>query len=237
MYKGVYSAAMGMLADITKLDTVSNNLANAETTGYKSDNLAFKTYLEKNLYSFNPMPQEKKVKITKVGSFEQALILDEVKTNLSQGTIEHTGNKLNFAIDGNGFFVVEKNGEKIYTRAGNFKIDNNGYLVTNDGYYVLDKNDNKINVNKLGVNNLLTHLKVVNIENPQKIGYTYFKGNEIKKDNFRILQGYIEKSNVNVVKEMVKMIEATRHYETLSKAITVHDELLNKSINSAGSLK
>lgn len=235
MYKGVYLASMGMLADITKLDTLSNNISNAETIGYKADNLAFKTYLEKRLHSFKPMPQEKKVEIKDIGKFEQAVILDEVKTDFSQGNIEHTENMLDFAIDGSGFFVVEKNGEKLYTRAGNFKISSDGFLVTTEGYYVLDKNDQRIKV--LDKSDLINNIKVVDLDNPRKIGYTFYKGQEIEKENFRILQGYVEKSNVNIVKEMVKMIEANRHYEVLSKAVTVHDELLNKSINSAGNLK
>ncbi|WP_126992855.1 flagellar hook-basal body protein [Thermosipho globiformans] len=235
MYKGVYLASMGMLADITKLDTLSNNISNAETIGYKADNLAFKTYLEKRLHSFKPMPQEKKVEIKDIGKFEQAVILDEVKTDFSQGNIEHTENMLDFAIDGSGFFVVEKNGEKLYTRAGNFKISSDGFLVTSEGYYVLDKNDQRIKVSDKS--DLINNIKVVDLDNPRKIGYTYYKGQEIEKENFRILQGYVEKSNVNIVKEMVKMIEANRHYEVLSKAVTVHDELLNKSINSAGNLK
>jgi flagellar basal-body rod protein FlgG len=235
MYKGVYLASMGMLADITKLDTLSNNISNAETIGYKADNLAFKTYLEKRLHSFKPMPQEKNVEIKDIGKFEQAVILDEVKTDFSQGNIEHTENMLDFAIDGSGFFVVEKNGEKLYTRAGNFKISSDGFLVTSEGYYVLDKNDQRIKV--LDKSDLINNIKVVDLDNPRKIGYTFYKGQEIEKENFRILQGYVEKSNVDIVKEMVKMIEANRHYEVLSKAVTVHDELLNKSINSAGNLK
>lgn len=235
MYKGVYLASMGMLADITKLDTLSNNISNAETIGYKADNLAFKTYLEKRLHSFKPMPQEKKVEIKNIGKFEQAVILDEVKTDFSQGNIEHTENMLDFAIDGSGFFVVEKNGEKLYTRAGNFKISSDGFLVTSEGYYVLDKNDQRIKVSDKS--DLINNIKVVDIDNPRKIGYTFYKGQEIEKEDFRILQGYVEKSNVNIVKEMVKMIEANRHYEVLSKAVTVHDELLNKSINSAGNLR
>ncbi|ACJ75273.1 flagellar basal-body rod protein FlgF [Thermosipho africanus TCF52B] len=235
MYKGVYLASMGMLADITKLDTLSNNISNAETIGYKADNLAFKTYLEKRLHSFKPMPQEKKVEIKDIGKFEQAVILDEVKTDFSQGNIEHTENMLDFAIDGSGFFVVEKNGEKLYTRAGNFKISSDGFLVTSEGYYVLDKNDQRIKV--FDKSDLINNIKVVDLDNPRKIGYTFYKGQEIEKENFRILQGYVEKSNVDIVKEMVKMIEANRHYEVLSKAVTVHDELLNKSINSAGNLK
>lgn len=235
MYKGVYLASMGMLADITKLDTLSNNISNAETIGYKADNLAFKTYLEKRLHSFKPMPQEKKVEIKDIGKFEQAVILDEVKTDFNQGNIEHTENMLDFAIDGSGFFVVEKNGEKLYTRAGDFKISSDGFLVTSEGYYVLNRNDQRIKVSDKS--DLINNIKVVDLDNPRKIGYTFYKGQEIEKENFRILQGYVEKSNVNIVKEMVKMIEANRHYEVLSKAVTVHDELLNKSINSAGNLK
>ncbi|ABR30332.1 flagellar basal-body rod protein FlgF [Thermosipho melanesiensis] len=233
MYRGIYLASMGMLADITKLDTLSNNISNVDTAGYKSDSLAFKAYFEKQLYSFNPMPQKEEVEVKKIGSFEQALILDQVKTNYSQGTLEYTGHSLDFAIDGKGFFVVENAGKRMYTRAGNFKANEEGYLITPEGYYVLGKNDQKIKLD----GNVLEKLLVVALKNPRKVGYTFFKGEEVRKENFRILQGYVEKSNVNIVREMVKMIEATRHYETLSKAVTVHDELLNKSINSAGSLK
>ncbi|QTA38670.1 flagellar basal-body rod protein FlgF [Thermosipho ferrireducens] len=247
MYRGVYLAAMGMLADITKLDTLSNNLSNANTTGFKSDGLAFKTYLNKEIYALKPEPENKKMRYIKLGSFEQALVLDEVKTNFSQGVLEHTGVPTNMAIDGSGFFVVKKGDKTLYTRNGEFILNNEGYLTTNEGYYVLDVNGKPIKLDRdfeiaddgtIVNNGRIVKIAIVELDNLQKLGNTFFTGSpKTIRKQFRILPGYVEKSNVDIVKNMVKMIEATRHYEVLAKAIVVHDELLNKSVNSVGTLR
>ena len=249
MYRGVYTAAMGMLVDLTKIDTLSNNLANVETNGYKADALAFKTYWEKEIYRIKPEPENREVNVKKIGKLEQAVILDEVRTRFEQGVLEQTNVPTHLAIQGDVFFAVRKGNEVYYTRNGEFIRDVNGRLVNTQGYYLLDRNGRELIVpenisvdetgNILNENgNVVGTIGIYSLQNPRKIGETLFTGEaQLAQENFRILPGYIEKSNVNVVREMVKMIEAHRHYETTSKTIVVHDELLNKVINNVGALR
>jgi len=249
MYRGVYTAAMGMLVDLTKIDTLSNNLANVETNGYKADALAFKTYWEKEIYRIKPEPENREVNVKKIGKLEQAVILDEVRTRFEQGVLEQTNVPTHLAIQGDVFFAVRKGNEVYYTRNGEFIRDVNGRLVNTQGYYLLDRNGRELIVpenisvdetgNILNENgNVVGTIGIYSLQNPRKIGETLFTGEaQLAQENFRILPGYIEKSNVNVVREMVKMIEAHRHYEATSKTIVVHDELLNKVINNVGALR
>lgn len=248
MYRGVYTAAMGMLVDLTKIDTVSNNLANVETNGYKADTPVFRTYLEREILRLKPEPENRRLEVRRIGRLEQAVILDEVRTVFEQGPLEFTGVRTHLAISGEGFFAVRRGGQVLYTRNGEFLVDQSGRLVTTQGHFVLDVNGNEIvfpenaNVDETGAvrdlnGNILTRIAIYNLENPRKIGDAFFTGAQTQAGDFRILQGYIEKSNVNAVREMVRLIDAHRHYEATSKAIVVHDELLNKIINNVGALR
>ncbi|HRD19634.1 MAG TPA: flagellar hook-basal body protein [Fervidobacterium sp.] len=248
LYRGVYIAVMGMLADFTRIDTLSNNLANVETNGYKADSPAFRTYMEEEIYRIKPEPENRRSEVKSVGQIEQALIVDEIRTLFTQGNLEQTGVETNFAIDGNGFFAVNKNGTVYYTRNGEFIADENRRLVNTQGYTLLDINGNEIifpeggsvgqDGNIFDANgNIVATVGIYNLSNPRKIGETLFNGDAQQSDDFRILSGFVEKSNVNAVREMVKMIEAQRHYDSVSKAIYVHDELLNKVINNVGALR
>ena len=133
---------MGMLNDMYKLDLISNNLSNVDTVGYKKDVAAFKTYMDRMMFSNasdNPFNN-----LHPIGVLEGAVVLDEVKPVITQGPLEYTGNPYDIAINGEGFFVVDRNGATLYTRAGNFKRNAEGFLVTGRGDFVLSENGNKI---------------------------------------------------------------------------------------------
>jgi len=103
LYRGVYTAAMGMLADLTKMDVLSNNLANVETNGYKADSPAFRTYMEKEIYRIKPEPENHRSEVKSIGRVEQALIVDEVRTLFTEGNLEQTNVGTHLAIDGTVF--------------------------------------------------------------------------------------------------------------------------------------
>lgn len=231
--RGIYFAGNGMLNSLADLNTISNNLANVDTTGYKKDINSFKAVFEREIDSFN----NKKQKIEKIGKLYAGTVLDEISPTFSQGEIVDTGNKYDFAIEGNGFFKLEKNGEFFYTRNGEFKRNFEGYLVNNSGYYVLNVNNERINVEdnffvdgKGNINNSNQYINIVDLEEPIKYGYTLFQGNEIKTQNFTVRQNSIEKSNVNALNEMVNLINANRKFDILQKAVTSNDGL-NAKIN------
>ena len=255
MYRGVYTAAMGMLADLTRIDTLSNNLANIETNGYKADTPVFRTYLERAIFRIKPEPENRRVEVKKIGDVEQALIVDEIHTNFAQGDLEETRVPTHLAISGDAYFAVRKGNQVFYTRNGEFISDKNGQLVNTQGYYLLDANGQPVQFPKEGSvddsgnildqnGNVVSKIALYALQNPKKVGETLFTGQaqivnvpNNPNNEVRILAGFVEKSNVNAVREMVRMIEAQRHYEATSKTILVHDELLNKIVNSVGALR
>ena len=251
MIRGLYTSATGMVTQAKLLDTISNNLANADSTGFKKDTLvvsSFKEELTKRIENNNNQD---------IGGMKMGVYADQTYTNFQQGSLRQTGNKLDFAVKGNGFFTVETkdaNGNKTerLTRNGSFTLNENQQLVTQEGDSVIDENGGYIyipdrdvyildNDGKLFFNNeQIAKLKVVNVENPdtlRKMGNSMFStttDTKITTFDAEVMQGYTEASNVNTIKEMVDMINVTRNYETNQRLVQIHDQLLSKSVNEIG---
>lgn len=249
MIRGIYTAAMGMLLDMSKVDTTANNLANIETVGYKKDKLTFRAYQDRAIYA---LPDRRHP----IGNLTYSAVLDDVYLDTSQGIIQQTGNLLDLAIDSDGYFALQGENATYYTRAGNFRLDAQGYIVNPDGLRLLDENNQPIqfqdgyNIDQDGYvkdrfNNIVTRISVYAFENSsnlRKIGYTLFEptdesGEAVVAENFRILPGYVELSNVNALMEMTKLIEAQRHFEISQKVVVVEDEMLAKLTSQVGSLR
>lgn len=249
MIRGIYTAAMGMLLDMSKVDTTANNLANIETVGYKKDKLIFRAYQDRAIYA---LPDRRHP----IGNLTYSAVLDDVYLDTSQGIIQQTGNLLDLAIDSDGYFALQGENATYYTRAGNFRLDAQGYIVNPDGLRLLDENNQPIqfqdgyNIDQDGYvkdrfNNIVTRISVYAFENSsnlRKIGYTLFEptdesGEAVVAENFRILPGYVELSNVNALMEMTKLIEAQRHFEISQKVVVVEDEMLAKLTSQVGSLR
>src|SRR6056297_3464057 len=231
--RGVYFAGNGMLNSLTDLNTISNNLANVDTTGYKKDINSFKAVYEREISSYN----NNKHKIENLGNIYSGTVLDDISPVFSQGELLETGNKFDFAIEGNGFFKVERDGEFYYSKNGEFKRNSEGLLVNNSGDYVLNVDNERIqvsdnfNVNGNGnINNTNEYINIVNLENIEKHGYTLFQGDEILAEDFTLRQYAVEKSNVNSLNEMVNLINANRKFDILQKAVSSNDGL-NAKIN------
>ncbi|OGO82867.1 MAG: flagellar basal-body rod protein FlgF [Clostridiales bacterium GWD2_32_19] len=251
MIRGLYTSATGMVTQSKLLDTVSNNLANADTTGFKKDTLvvsSFKDELTKRIGN-----NDNKT----IGGMKMGVYGDQTYTNFMQGSLKQTGNKLDFSIKGDGFFTIETkdaNGNKVerLTRNGSFTLNENKQLVTTDGDAVIDENGEHIfipdrevyildNDGRLFLNNeKIAKLKVVNIENPETLRksgssmFTTTQATKFTEFNGEVMQGYTETSNVNIIKEMVDMINITRNFETNQKLLQIHDQLLSKSANEIG---
>lgn len=188
-----------------------------------------------------------------IGTTNNGVKLDKVVTDFTDGGIIDTGNKLDFAITGEGFFKVQdETGNMYYTRDGSFTIDRDGTLITKDGKRVLGQNgpiilsSKDVEANTDGTITLngatIGKLSIVDIENKEdlrKIGnnlYTAVQNGEIREAEFtgRVLNGHIESSNVDIIKEMVSMITGFRNYESSQKIINTQDELLGKVVNELG---
>ncbi len=268
--KGVYTALSGAMAQSLKLDTIANNLANVNTPGFKKDQQIFKEYLTAN----EKMPEV--IQVPKVpGSVESFYDMQGgdksfvdtagTYTNFAQGTLRSTGNPMDVAIDGKGFFEVATPNGVRFTRVGAFKIDGNGQLVTKDGHPVLkageagaDPASRVIRISGQaqviitdsgdiyeGDNNIgkLSLVDVPQKDSLNKIGASLFdfksnaKPEVVNVESPSFKQGYVEGSNVNVVQEMTDMIATTRVFESTQKAIHAYDSMADKLINVVGSVK
>jgi len=216
----------GGLRQERKLEAVSNHIANADTAGFKKDILSFDKEFRARM-----------------------------NTDLTQGSIQRTGNKFDLALKDEGFFKIETQAGIRYTRNGHFTLDDNGSLVDQSGNFVLGQggplvaNGTKIEINNAGEirvdGTLADTLDIVTFDNLtmlQKEGannYNY-KGDtrdEIQPLNLAVEQGSIEGSNVQIVDEMVNMIDHHRMYETYQKLMMTFDELDGKAINDVGKLQ
>ncbi len=241
MNRGIYPLLSGGIAQEMKLEMISNNLSNINTIGYKKDKAIFKSYLP----SYNePYPDG--------GSFfgkDKAFVqYDRSVIDLSGGPIKNTGNKLDLAINGDGFFAIEKDGGMRYTRNGNFSLDDQRRIVTQDGDPVLGEGgpiqlpEGEITVDEKGTvyagNQEAGMLRIVTFANQdslEKEGESLLSGGaEQPSENFSMVQGGLEQSNVNTIEEMASMIEVLRGYESYQKAIQTIDEINLRSVTEIG---
>lgn len=261
MIKGLYTGTMGMLVQWTNLDVVANNLANVDTSGYKKDEtifIPFDKMLIHRLYDNYVMTNEGYRDIRpKVGPLGTGVAVQEIATLYSQGPIQKTDNEFDLAIVKEGFFTIEGPNKKIfYTRNGTFVLDAEGYLVTKEGYKVLglkgyiqskpgnfqvQENGRIISGDRESPQEL-DLLKIVDFKEKRglkKVGHSLFEASEYAGEpqlmaQPEILQGYLEKSNVNSVEELVKMIEIQRLYEFNQRVITSFDDTLRSAITEVG---
>lgn len=243
MIKGIYAAASGMLPRIQKQETISNNLANVNTPGYKRESVFLKQLNSAQARNF------------KAESEWQIPMTDEIYTDFSRGSLEFTGDDLHVAIDGDGFFTIQTPKGEAYTRNGNFHLDVNGTLLNCDGLPVLS-DSGEIQAEgggdiHIGVDGAITingeeygKLQIVDFEKPYQLNkisaglYAPKPGtNQEDIEYAYVRQGYLEKANVDVIQEMVDMIASYRNFESDQKAIKILDETLGKTVNEIGRIK
>jgi flagellar basal-body rod protein FlgG len=252
--RSLFIAATGMEAQRINIDVISNNLANVNTTGFKKSRADFQELMYQSLKTAGAVSAEGTEVPTgiQIGLGVKPAAVQKI---FEQGDFVSTGNPLDMVIEGKGFFQITKpDGEIAYTRAGAFKIDSEGNVVTSDGYpmepaITMPSNALEITLTSDGTVSVLqagsnTPVEVGQIElaqfmNPgglKAIGKNLFlptgssgeptTGNPGSEGLGSINQGFIELSNVNVVEEMVNMIVSQRAYELNSKVIQSADEML-----------
>ena len=238
MNQGTYPLAASMINQLNRVDTIANNLANANTIGYKQTGMTegtFNNYLDK--------AREKNSKTTEMNVLTNSVPkLNSTYTNQEMGSHMQTGNKLDFALkQEDAFFKVQNpNGEQLLTRDGSFKIVNN-LLVTSENYPVLSADNEPITVEE-GID-FSEQIGVVltDFENLQKVGKNNYHINDFANTtNFQgdnsnyILQGTLEQSNVNSITSMVALIDAHRRFEQAQKAVQGIDDINAKVIEKLG---
>lgn len=260
MDRSMWTAASGMHAQQTRIDVISNNLANVNTSGFKQSRSDFQDMM----YQTERLPgASSSTAGTQVPTGIQiglGVRTGAVSPEFQQGNLENTGGKLDLAIEGDGFFQIQMpNGETGYTRAGNFKLDNQGRVVTPDGYplasgITVPQNATSVNISADGTVDVRTpgaaqpttvgQIQLATFSNPAGLeahGSNLFlqtgasgapqQGLPGSNGAGSLQQGFLEKSNVEVVNEMVNMIAAQRAYEVNSKAIKTADEMQQMANN------
>ncbi len=254
MIRGWYIGASGMNAQQNRLDAISNNLANVDTAGYKRDVSVSKSFSElllrrtkaDGVYKTSMGSADAAPVIGKLGLGVET---NENFTEFEQGSFRATSSATDLALGGEGFFAVETPLGERYTRNGNFLLGKEGILETKDGYPLMGENgfihvdDDKFMINEDGMiyskeGEYIDRVKVVRFENDRylkKMGNSLWSSNEISGDAYiaegkerpKMIQGYMETSNVNVVNEMVRMIEVNRAYEANQKTIQSQDSMMS----------
>lgn len=239
MIKGIYNTAASMIPRVRKQEVIANNLANAETAGYKKDSLFLRVFKDQqSLRKLGDLP----------GPSWSVRMIDKLYVDHSGGALEATGRDLDVAIQGEGYFVVQTPNGEAYTRNGAFTLGPDGVLVNSDNFPVLSDGgpvtltDDKVTIGNDGVvmvgGATVGKLRVVNFEENtelNKVTGTLFTApattTPVAPGSFTIRQGYLEKSNVDVMREMVEMIDSYRMFETGQKMIQIQDESLSKAVN------
>jgi len=250
MINGYYDATGAMVTQFNRLNVISNNLANVNTTGFKQDDIIIGNFERIFSEKRDNLPLENNTK--KAAKFlNRALnkipIVVEKYTDFSIGNIQKTSNPLDVALkEKNQFFAIQTpSGEKL-TRAGNFSLDKEGYLVTKEGYKISDiknkpillKPSYPITIDKNGNiyqnKKLQATLKIVRIDNLntlKKVGdnmFDFIPNTATIDPNNSTLQGFLEKSNVNPIREMTNLIETNRLVEQYQKVMTTFMDDLNR---------
>lgn len=238
MANGTYPLAAGMINQLNRVDTIANNLANANTNGFKQEGLSegsFNYYLQR-AQAENKVPTKQEQVFNTIPKIDEKFIDGQV------GAIVPTGNNLDFAIsDANAFFKVQDdNGNILLTRDGAFKALD-GELVTQNGYKVLSVDNDPILVEDGFAVNI--GLERTDYKNLDKIGNNNYRVKDdgeltpIFNNNGIISQGALEKSNVNSVHSMISLIDAHRRFEQSQKAIAGIGETNSKLIEKVGTVR
>ncbi|HNZ27020.1 MAG TPA: flagellar basal-body rod protein FlgG [Spirochaetota bacterium] len=261
MVRSLWTAASGMIGQQFNIDTISHNLSNVNTTGYKKTRAEFEDLLYQNLRMAGTPS-------TSISNYPTGIHVGlGVKTASTQkmffqGSLQNSNNPKDLAIEGEGFFKVQMyDGTYSYTRDGAWKIDSNGQMVNHNGYFmepniifpegflhesiaiskdglVTCKTGESDEIIEVGRINLYRFVNPAGLTN---IGENLYKASEASGEEIegipafegmgKLHQGFIEMSNVQVVEEMVNMIVAQRAYDLNSKAIQTSDAMLNTAVN------
>jgi flagellar basal-body rod protein FlgG len=226
MERGLYIAATGMVAEQVRQDQIANDLANASTPGYKADRSAQRSFgdlLLSNTVSGQP-----------IGPLGLGAQIDLIKTDTSSAPLRETGEPLDFAVQGDGWFGVQTPQGVRYTRNGQFALSPQGTLIDSMGNQVIGRNG-PIRARPDGTVDP-AQLNIFNVTNPRKVGDSYVTGTAGGQATGRVRAGALEASNAEPARAMVDMIASFRSFEAGQKVIRTIDETLQKASNVVGGM-
>lgn len=264
MLRGFYTAASGMITQQRQQEALANNIANANTPGYKADQTSIRSFPELLIHHMGakrvPTTNNLTLPVNRpIGSLNTGVYVQEVIPNFSQGDLRETGIATDLSLvvndvpeeTGNIFFTVQNSdGDVRLTRNGNFTVDGNGMLVTTQGYYVLDDTGEPIETN--GLEFTVTNEGLIQLDDQAiQLGLTYVddvngltkEGNDLYEGAgedvpveamYHIHQGFLERSNVDSLQTMTDMMEAYRMFELNQRVLRAYDQNMEKAVNDVG---
>ncbi len=224
---GLSIAASGMVAEQVRQDQLANDLANASTPGFKPD--------ESPQRSFGSVLMANTEDGAAIGSVDEGVALGKPFTNQTPGTMQETGEPLDFAIEGSGFFAVKTPQGVRYTRDGQFTTSAQGVLTDANGDAVLDAKGAQIKVGATGTVPA-SSVGVFEVPGAVKQGENLYTGTAAGKPNGTIRQGSLEGSGVDAAKSMIEMITAMRSFQSGQQAIQAIGQTLQEASTQVGSL-
>lgn len=257
MLRSMYASVSSMITLQARQGIITNNLANINTTGYKSQTLVAKSFDDMLLHNKDNYKNGVS-NVNELGSLNFGVRIDETATSYKQGTLISTENNTDFAIVGNGFFqVTDEQNNTYYTRDGSFKVNPQGYLVTNSGQYVMGINSQTGNSERIYIGSDLISISpdnsvmingenrykfnivdFENYDNLTKYGNNLYKGDgEFNSNNYSIKQKYLEGSNIDSINEVAMMMETVKEFEANQKVIQTIDSTLSQIANEIGRVR
>jgi flagellar basal body rod protein FlgG len=242
----MYISAEGAAAQAQRLEVIANNLANVDTAGFKQDVPTFQARFAEAIQRGQAQPEDRS--INDIGGGVKII---DVQTDHSTGELKHTGNELDLAINGKGFFHIRgEDGQQYLSRAGNFALDTQGRLVTQNGHRpVLDQSGSEIVLSRelpmsMSPDGFISQggsIYALGMSQPASLGDLVKIGNNLFKPlgnvqplalaERNIRQGYLEMSGANPVRQMMAMIETTRAFEANTRMIQNQDTMLGALIS------
>ncbi len=249
MIRSFYIAATAMATQTDRMDVLTNNLTNVDTTGYKKDKLISRSFSDVLMERLN---DPYVISATnQIGLQNNGIHIDEIVTDFSQSGFDETARPSDLALEGAGFFVVETPQGDMYTRDGNFFVNAQGDLVNADGHYVAGTNGHiRVGSGQFAINSageVIVGGQIVNrvrlaafddLTGLRKNGnnlYTNSTNQPVRTpDQINVKQGYLETSNVDTAEEMVRMLELTRSFSFNQRVLSMLDQSLEKTVNEVG---
>lgn len=250
MHSGFYTIASGLLAQQRNLDVIGNNLVNADTPGYRAERMVFTTF------QHELMIRKEAYSRTRIGVASPITLVDDVVTLQNTGLYQSTDFPFDLAIDGPGFFVVQGDGDQPFlTRGGQFNMDTEGYLILPGVGRVLGQDGNPIQVKnalfdvqtdgtvnnesgrRIGVLSIVSPPLVEQLTRLNNGMYQLQEGAELApSEGYRLVQGVVEKSNVDYNLEMTTFIETQRAFQSCSTALQMYDTMNRRAASTIASV-
>ena len=251
MVRGLYIAGTGMLLQRRHMEIITNNIANADTTGFKKEHLVSHSFDEVMVRRINDPHVVGQTRL--VGPLNLGTQVDQLYVNFAEGDIEVTERSTDLALVGDAFFVMQTPDGERYTKSGAFYIDDLGFLVDGEGNFLLGENG-PIYVGGLNFSvdttggvrveeELVDTIRVASFADNgslRKQGsnlYFSLEAPQAAANPYSVMQGYLETSNVDIGREMVDMLSIYRTYETNQRMLSMIDETVGKAVNEIARLR